>query len=247
MKPTCRVLVCTLAVAALHAGTDGARAQSFSLGADIVSRYVWRGYDFGESMAVQPSLSFGSGAFEIGAWGSWSVSADGAGANENDLWVSFSFGPVSIGLTDYYFPAPLIHEEEEDHDHDHDHDDDSYEFRNFDAHTPEPYISYSGEHLEVMAAVAFAPGPEDGREGSFYIEAGVPFEHEGVEGRVHAGVVANASDFYGTDGAAIANLGLTVSKPIVVTDTFELPASVAFIWNPDIDRSYLVFGLSLSP
>ena len=38
-------------------------AGQVSLGADVVSRYVWRGVDFGESMSVQPSLSFSAGGF----------------------------------------------------------------------------------------------------------------------------------------------------------------------------------------
>lgn len=29
------------------------RAQEVQLGADVVSRYIWRGTDFGESMSVQ--------------------------------------------------------------------------------------------------------------------------------------------------------------------------------------------------
>ena len=61
-------------------------AQSASIGADIVSRYVWRGLDFGESMSVQPGLTIALGGLEFGAWGSYSISASGAGSNENDLW-----------------------------------------------------------------------------------------------------------------------------------------------------------------
>ena len=46
-----------------------AQAQSVDLGADIMSRYVWRGTDFGNTAAIQPSLSFSSGGFTVGAWG----------------------------------------------------------------------------------------------------------------------------------------------------------------------------------
>ena len=75
-----------------------------SLGADVVSRYVWRGVDFGESMSVQPSLSFSAGGFEVGSWGSYSYAPLSSGANEHDIWASYSFGSVSLMLTDYYFP-----------------------------------------------------------------------------------------------------------------------------------------------
>lgn len=63
----------------------------FDLGADVVSRYIWRGTDFGNSASVQPYVSFSAGPVEVGAWSSWAVTAPGA--NENDLYVSASFGP----------------------------------------------------------------------------------------------------------------------------------------------------------
>ena len=61
-------------------------AQSIGFGADFYNRYVWRGYDFGDSFSVQPGLAFTAGSFELGTWGSYSISADGAGANEHDLY-----------------------------------------------------------------------------------------------------------------------------------------------------------------
>ena len=72
------------------------------MGADVVSRYVWRGTDVGDSPAVQPSISYTMGAIEVGAWSSWSVSA--SGANENDLYVTYAAGPMSVTLTVYFFP-----------------------------------------------------------------------------------------------------------------------------------------------
>lgn len=225
------------ALGASALGAAPVQGQSFGIGADIVSRYVWRGIDFGESMSVQPTLSFSHGGFEIGAWGSWSVSADGAASNENDLWVAYSFGPVTIGVTDYYFPAP---------------DPDwpnGYGFMNRRAHTFEPYISYSGK-VDLVAGLALSPDTEDkdaSREQSLYIEAGVPFEVEGFEVRVHAGLVGGKSDFYGTEGGALVNVGIDVAKPIEITESFSLPVNVAWIVNPDAERSFLVFGLSLSP
>lgn len=58
------------------------RAQEVQLGADVVSRYIWRGTDFGESMSVQPGLSLSVGALTVGTWASYAISAPGAGANE---------------------------------------------------------------------------------------------------------------------------------------------------------------------
>ena len=77
-----------------------------TIGADVVSRYVWRGTDFGNAAAVQPSIETTIGPVALGAWGSWSISpgpADASG-NECDLYASTTVGPVGLTLTDYFFP-----------------------------------------------------------------------------------------------------------------------------------------------
>lgn len=45
----------------------GAASAQFGLGADVVSRYVWRGTDFGNAASVQPYISYTAGVLEIGA------------------------------------------------------------------------------------------------------------------------------------------------------------------------------------
>ena len=78
-----------------------------TIGADVVSRYVWRGTDFGNAAAVQPGIETAVGPVTLGAWGSWSISpgpADASG-NECDLYASTTVGPVGLTLTDYFFPA----------------------------------------------------------------------------------------------------------------------------------------------
>ena len=78
-----------------------------TIGADVVSRYVWRGTDYGNAAAVQPSIETTIGPVALGAWGAWSISpgpAD-ASANECDLYASTTVGPVGLTLTDYFFPA----------------------------------------------------------------------------------------------------------------------------------------------
>jgi len=78
-----------------------------AIGADVVSRYVWRGTDYGNAAAMQPSIETTIGPVALGAWGSWSISpgpADASG-NECDLYASTAVGPVGLTFTDYFFPA----------------------------------------------------------------------------------------------------------------------------------------------
>ena len=218
-------------------------AQSASIGADIVSRYVWRGLDFGESMSVQPGLTFAlGGGLEFGAWGSYSISASGAGANENDLWVTYTYEASSgagfaVGMTDYYFPGPR-----------------ALAFRDADAHTQEVSVAVSGTEAFPVSLYAglLLDESEDGEaERPVYFEASVPFTAGDVELGLHAGAVSSKSGFYGTEGFALVNLGITGSAELRITDSFAPPVSVSYIVNPsDSDsgnRAFLVFAISLSP
>ena len=210
-----------------------AAAQSVSIGADVVSRYVWRGLDFGESMSVQPALTLGAGGFEFGAWGSYSISADGASANENDLWFTYtvttsSGASFAVGATDYYFPGP---------------DADGFSYKS--AHTWEFSLAFAGPEAFPLSLFAGLINDDDK---PMYLEAGLPLPAgEGMELGLHAGMVTAASGFYDTEGAAVVNLGITAGKELQITESLALPMSVSYVINPDQDRAFLVFGISLAP
>lgn len=222
-----------LAVAGVAAPASG---QSASIGADVVSRYVWRGADFGESMSVQPALTLSYGNLEAGAWGSYSVSASGAGANENDLWASYTVeagngASLTLGFTDYYFPEP----------------DAEYGFRNAKAHTLELSLGITGPESFPVSLFGGMLVRND-EDNSVYLEASLPIDAvEGVDVGLVAGMVTGKSGFYDTTGAALVNLGISASKEVEITDAYSLPMSVSWIVNPDSERAFLVFGVSLVP
>lgn len=232
-----RTLLSFLTVLAVGLPT-AAQAQHFSLGSDLMSRYIWRGYDYGESLSIQPSLSFSNSGFEIGTWASYSVSSDGAWANEHDIWLGYTFesassGSFSLGVTDYFFPAP-----------------DGLGFFEFDgdgegAHWIEPFIGYTGPGsfpISLYAAMFVHNDPDN----STYLEASYPFTPDGVELSLTLGAITGESAFYGTEGFALVNVGLAASRSVQLTETFALPVHVAYILNPDTERTFLVFGFSFS-
>ena len=80
-----------------------------TIGADVVSRYVWRGSDYGNAVSVQPSIETLFGPVTVGAWGSFPltdpIGTSATAGNECDLYASTTIGPVDLTLTDYFFPA----------------------------------------------------------------------------------------------------------------------------------------------
>lgn len=188
-------------------------------GADVVNRYVWRGTDFGNAVSVQPGMSISYGNIEVGAWSSWAIT-DG-GANENDLYASFSSGPIGITLTDYYFPG-LTGE-----------NDSFFSYSDEDAvHILEVSASLAldGMPLSGLVAFNFSGDPED----SFWVEATYDLgELEETAVSVTAGF---GNGVYTTDtDPALVSVGLNMSKG----DYFA-----SYILNPDKESSFLVFGRS---
>jgi Bacterial protein of unknown function (Gcw_chp). len=68
-----------------------------SVGADIVSGYIWRGQDLG-GVSVQPSLSVSYKGLSLGAWGS--VGLESKDTKEFDLTLGYSTGGFSVSVTD---------------------------------------------------------------------------------------------------------------------------------------------------
>ena len=218
MRTLTRTLAAAAAIAA--AGWPAAAPAEIGIGADVVSRYVWRGTDFGNAVSVQPGIAFSQEALEIGAWSSWAIS--GGGANENDLYVTYSVGQVSVTVTDYYFPASAPG--------------DFFNYSDEDGvHILEASAGVDLGMASVMAAFNFLGDADD----SFWVEASLPLA--ALSGDVEVGLTVGAGNgVYTNDGAAegdpmVASVSLDVSDG----DYFA-----SFILNPDSETTFLVFGRS---
>ena len=251
MKGSYPRLAALLLLAAAPVLPPLAHAQEFSVGADFMSRYVWRGFDFGESFSVQPTLEFTQDAFTVGTWASYSISADGSGANEHDLYVSIAAGPVSFGITDYYFPSGVVGF---NGDGSFGVGADEAPFFDIESHVFEPFVSVESGGLSLYGAFLlnsefsgdFGDGSRDGdTDFAPYVEVGYGFEVAGTELALAAGGILTESAFYGNTSPALSNLSISAAKAIPITDTFSIPVGVSYIINPYSERTFLVFGISL--
>ncbi len=205
------------AASALVAATLSPTAAEVGLGTDLVSRYVWRGSDLGNAASVQPWISYSNDVVEIGAWSSWAVD-DGA-ANENDLYVSFSAGPVGITVTDYFLPTAAPG--------------DFFNYSDGDAvHVIELSAGLDLGVASVMGALNVLGDGED----SIWLEASVPLEMLS-SGDTEVGLSVGAGNgVYTTDtDPMLVSVSLNVSKE----DWFG-----SYILNPDAEITFLVIGKS---
>jgi len=219
----------------------GVQAQNVSFGADFVNRYVWRGFDFGNSVSVQPHVDFSVGKLSLSDWADYAlgpVTSSDPGYSENDLSASYNFGPVSVGVTDYYFPSAGA---------------DFFNYKNGGngAHTLEPNISLGGvKSFPVVLFAAF--NAYNDPDHSVYLQASLPFRvHKTKVALTIGGIPTSGAgnngvdDYYGNRKAAITNLKFSVSRTFKITDDFSLPVFGSYIINPYTNQVHTVFGISL--
>jgi len=230
----------------ISAQEDSTKLESpFSISCDLMSRYVWRGTDFGGSPSIQPGIAYGKGGFAIGAWAAYAINAPGE--QEVDLYASYTFNDLlSLTVTDYYFPDELS----------------DYKYFNYNStatgHILEVSLSFNGTEklpftlllaCNVWGADAVRLN-DDGTEGalqySTYAEASYAFKHLDVFvgfNLTGADTSIGEAGFYG-DMPGVVNLGLSTTKEIQISEKFSLPLSVSLITNPQAEKIYLVAGFS---
>lgn len=236
--------------------------DGFLIGADFVSRYVWRGMDIGNSPAVQPTIGFSWKGLEFGAWGSYaftsmsipvndSVTIDAGPFSEVDLYVSYNYKWITVMLFDYFSVNGLTPGEGNNY---------------FDigkattGHTLEGLVFIDGpEKLPFRLTVGTLLYGDDknqdstglygaGEKNNFstYLELEYTFKFPkyDVELKPFIGASLKGSLWYG-DKPGIINLGVSARKEIPVTEKFSFPVQASLVTNPMAESIFLVFSVSL--
>ncbi len=239
--------------------SDGA---ALNFGADIMSRYIWRGYDYGNSPAIQPNISLSWKGFNVGVWGSYafskhtlqindSIFEDAENYSEIDLYISYTFKWFTLLFVDYFTVNGLNANDGNRY----------FDYNNATTgHAFEGTLAFDGTDtfpLQLTVNTIFYGDDKDkdstgvygtGTKNNFstYFEASYTFNISkiGVELKPFIGGTPFGSSWYGPT-AGIINVGLTARKTIEITKTYGLPLQVSFITNPQSQSAFLVFGISL--
>jgi hypothetical protein len=238
----------------------------FDFGADLMSRYVWRGTMFGgTSPSLQPAAALTYKGFELGAWGAYSIGGSSP-FQEMDLYLGYTFYKemFTVTVTDYFFPTEFG----------------AYDYYEFDkdstGHIVEAMVSFNGTE-KIPFSLTFAMNlwgadaervcsdvnsadfnNKEGIQHSSYLELGYSREMKndvtldafvGVNLTSHKNSdpttgYLGESGFYGTK-RGLVNIGLTLTKEKKINENFSLPLSCSLITNPMDKKIYFVFGVSI--
>ncbi|TKG89045.1 hypothetical protein EYV94_26170 [Puteibacter caeruleilacunae] len=210
----------------LHAQNEN--KLNVDVNVDIVSRYMWRGLDFGNAPAVQPGLSLTTGNLSFGAWGSYTLSSN-TGGMETDLFLSYAISEhFSIGLTDYFFPseALLILE-------DHITPVRTGNYFDYDAHLLELNLGYTQGDFSLSGNYLLHGNEED-----IYVEAGYTI------GKVSL-FLGGGNEQYTEEGDfELTNIGISTSKEVKVSEVFTPSLSATLAVNPNNEMVHFIVGIS---
>jgi hypothetical protein len=222
-------LVLLLCAASLFAQSESSSKVTVTANVDLVSRYIWRGLDFGHAPSIQPGLAVQWNDFKLGAWGAYKMT--GEGGQETDFYISKTIGFATFALWDYFSFN------------------DTSKFDLFDykqkttSHLLEAQLLLSGGKILPFNFFSsyFFYGSDLSK--SLYFE--LQYEHKSklADLMVFAGYQAKGN--YYASSANFVNIGCTLKKFVPVTDRLTLPVYLSFIVNPANKVPYLVVGITL--
>ena len=224
------ILFILLSVASM--ATAGAQDKvEATLGADLVSQYIWRGQDLG-NVSLQPMLGASWKGLSLSAWGSVGFAKDDT--KELDFTLSYSKKGFNVGMTDYWFSEGSY-----------------FQYKAYKTtHIWEGFVGYDFGFLSATWYTNFAGN--DGLNGSgkraysSFFELKAPFRLAKLDWNASVGIVPWRTTTYGTNGFACTNVSLKATKDFVIKEKYHLPIYADLTANPDSGKFYFIFGLSFS-
>jgi hypothetical protein len=213
----------------LSAWNDTIHSVSVSAGFDLMSRYIWRGEDLGQSPSIQPGLSATWKGFTLGAWGAYKFT--GPGEQETDLYVSQKIGFVTLAVWDYWTFSDTASTNYFDYDY-------KTTRHNFEGQV----LLSGGEKFPLSLLGSYFFYGED-HSNSIYLELQFKHSFSFLDLQLFTGFQAKG-DYY-SPYPAFVNVGCTVVKDLEITQKWSLPVTVSLIMNPYRESLFLVAGITI--
>lgn len=202
-----------------------------SIEADVVSSYIWRGQDCG-GVSIQPTVSLARSGFSVTVWGSAGLEKEDT--KEFDLTFSYNTGGFNISITDYWF----------------DEFENSNKYFNYKAHsTKHIFEATAGYDFGLLALnwnTNFAGSDYTKSNGkraySSYFEASALFKLRDFDCSAEIGLTPWEGAY--SDKFNVTNIGITITKEIKISNSFDIPIFAKVVVNPNTEKAYFIFGIT---
>ena len=203
---------------------------------DLVSRYIWRGIDIASTPSAQPSISLSFQNVTLGFWGAYTLSNQTSASDEIDIWFSYNFNLRGVIITplvtDYYYPNG------------------GRSFFNFKdgtgAHLLEAGLKLYKENFPVIISGYYNFYNDPGNNTYFELLYSAIINEIKLDSFLGiAGGSKENSLIYNTENINFINIGIRVTKSLVISEEINIPIFVSFIINPRNEKGYITAGLSL--
>lgn len=247
MKKYSFIVLLAIVFSNLYAQEEtGKEDNPISISCELMSRYVWRGSDFGASPGIQPGIEYGKSGFTAGACGAYAVKFQGY--QESDLYLGYTFYKemFTVLITDYYFQNDLVNQNYFDYK------------KETTGHVFEVSLTFNRTEkfpLSVMIATNVYGADakkinDDGTTGknqfSTYAELTYSFKYFDAfigANLTQVDVDKGETGYYG-NYSGVVNMGITATKKIKITKDYKLPLTLSIITNPQAEKIYFVAGFS---
>ena len=187
----------------------------FQIGADIMSRYIWRGLNLGGTgPSIQPTLKLNVGntdhMFSVGGWGAYTF---GPTSNQEvDMIVSYTFkGMLTLMVATNFYGNDARRMKE----------------------VNDSTFVVDGLQYSTYIELGFKK-----RIKSFDFNAF-------VGGTVTSPDLSrHETGYYANTKAGFTTIGIKVARAIPVTEKYSIPIQASLIANPLQNKFYIVFGIS---
>ncbi|MCQ2960078.1 MAG: hypothetical protein MJ198_07825 [Bacteroidales bacterium] len=229
------IILAAFGFSAAYAEEPESSDLTLEVGGDVVSSYIWRGQELGGA-SFQPSLSLGWKGLSLSAWGS--VGFESSNTKEFDLTLGYEISGFSVSITDYYFAYPGALNQY------------FHYGKGKTAHVFEAQLGYDFGFMSINWYTNFAgddavKNAEGDKAYSSYLSLGAPFTLGGVDCEAELGFMPWKTDFYANcDGFSFSNISVKATKPIKLSDEYELGFFTQAVWNPKAEGGYIVLGMS---
>lgn len=208
-----------------------------NINAELTSKYVWRGQEYGTSPTLFSSLQFQYQHINAALIGGYALNGS---HQEVDICIGYQYKNIYIGLSDYYYPSAVGKT------------DNYWDVSKLTGHYGELYAMYQPTRLPLqllLSTYVYGADKNNKQQNAYstYAEANYTFTIGNTQQlTLGCGTALNKGLYTKyTDAPRVVNTFVCYQNKLSIKQK-QIPVTCAFIYNPYINKSFITSSIKLS-